>query len=154
MRKKFTLVAAATVLAAGGLVTAPAQAGETAPSANVIRMSKVHLVDGVPTVTGVYSCTGPTSHLWVSAKQGRGDLSQEGSGADARAWWQRTYDNRLKCNGQEHTFTARLRPTGDTGDLIPTGKGGRDAWVQFCLATDESDAGFDSIMQWRGIRRV
>ena len=155
MRRQFTLGAAAAVLAAGGLVPGAAQAGEVAPpSADVIRMSKVYLLNGVPTVTGIYSCTGPTSHLWVSAKQGRGDLSQEGSGALARAWWQRTYDNRLDCDGQSHTFTARLKPTGDTGKLIPRGKGGRKAWVQFCLATDESDAGFDSIMRWRGVRRA
>lgn len=155
MRRKFTLAAVATALVTtGGLVPGPAQAGEVAPSSDVIRMSKVFMVKGVPTVTGVYSCIGPMSHLWVSAKQGRGDLSEEGSGAKARAWWQRTHDNKLTCDGKSHTITVRLKPTGDTGKLIPTGKGGRRAWVQFCLATDESDAGFDSIMKHRQVRRT
>jgi hypothetical protein len=143
----------------------PAQAAPSAgdnqrvtPTARVISVSKVYLVDGRPMVTGTYKCTGRLSHLWVSAKQGRGNLAQEGSGAIARSWYQRTWDNKVNCNGKRHTAIFRLRPTGDTGRL----RDGRRAWVQFCLLTANRPDGFEeggnssfaSNMRYRRVRTL
>jgi hypothetical protein len=153
---------AAAVVAAGGVVMPSAEAAAPAPSATVVSVSKVHLVNGKPFVAGTYSCTGKLSHLWVSAKQGRGNLAVEGSGAKARAWWERTRDNKLNCDGNEHTVLVRLHRTdkaAHTGRLIPEPRG-RRAWVQFCIVTgnnvddlNEGTGGFDSSMKYRHVIR-
>jgi len=157
-RHKWVLGLVAAGLGATGLV-APSASAAPAPTAEVISVSKVRLIDGKPFIAGTYRCTGKLSHLWVSAKQGRGDLSQEGSGADARAWWDRTKDNRVKCDGRKHTTLVRLWRRDDSGRLRPEPRG-RLAWVQFCLLTantpeDLGEGGaFASNMHWRHVIRA
>src|SRR4051812_26835030 len=157
MRKTLALGAALTAIAAGSVLT-PATAAAPTPTAHVGSVSKVRLIGGHPYVAGTYSCTGKVSHLWVSAKQGKGDLSQEGSGAQARSWFDRTKDNRLTCDGKEHTAVVRLFHR-DGGRLVPEPRG-RLAWVQFCLLTANSmkdlggpDSAFSSNMHYRHVIR-
>ena len=141
MRQKMATVAALTALVFGGMGGAPADAVNqkaVKPTATVVSVSKVYLVDGRPMVAGTYRCTGRLSHLWVSAKQGKGDLTQEGSGAKARSWYQRTWDNTVQCDGKQHTRLFRMDPTGDTGRVHAK----RRAYVQFCLLTANRRAGF------------
>ena len=160
MRNTLALGIVTAALSASGLV-APAATAAVAPTAEVLSVSKVRLIDGKPYVAGTYRCTGKLSHLWVSAKQGKGDLSQEGSGVQSRAWWDKTKDNRLKCDGAWHTALVQLyRAVEDTGRLRPEPEGGL-AWVQFCLAAgntpeqmDEGSGGFASNMHWRHVIRV
>ncbi len=142
MRMRMAMTAAVATLAVGGF-GAPAVASEVrpaAPSADVVSVSRVYLDDGRPMVAGTYRCTGRLTHLWVSVKQGGRNLDQEGSGAKARSWYQRSWDNkRVRCDGREHTEVYRLRPTGgDTGRL----RAGRRAYVQFCLLTANRPSGF------------
>jgi hypothetical protein len=129
-------------LLALGSTGAPAEA-ETVkapvPTAQVISVSKVYLVKGQPLVSGTYRCTGRLSHLWVSSKQGKGDLTQEGSGAMSRSWYQRTWDNKLQCDGMRHTRIFRLEPTGNTGRV----RAAHRSYVQFCLLTGNKPADFE-----------
>jgi hypothetical protein len=142
--KRMAVAAAAGALALTMITptqAAVAAAGKAAvkPTAEVISVSKVYLVNGTPMVAGTYKCTGRLSHLWVSAKQGKGDLTKEGSGAKARSWYQRTYDNVVDCDGQRHSRLFKMAPTGDTGRVRPA----RRAYVQFCLLTANSRGGFE-----------
>lgn len=142
MQKKLTLAGAMAALVLG-TTGAPAADAETVrpptPTAKVISVSKVYLVNGQPLVSGTYRCTGRLSHLWVSSKQGKGDLTQEGSGAMARSWYQRTWDNKLKCDGVRHTRIFRLEPTeGGTGRV----RAKHRSYVQFCLLTGNKPADF------------
>ena len=156
MKHTFALGVAATAAIASSLTVAPAHAGgQSQPTAEVISVGKVQLIDGKPFVAATYRCTGALSHLWVSAKQGGKNLDDEGSGAKARAWWQRTMDNKVVCDDNARTILVRLRPTGDTGMLRPDG---RRAWVQFCLLTantpeefEEGGSSFASNMRFRDV---
>lgn len=157
MRKAVALAGALAALAAGATGT-PADAGKTAPSAETISVSRVYLDDGRPMVAGTYRCTGRLSHLWVSVKQGAGDLTQEGSGAESRSWYQRTWDNKINCDGKRHTRVFALDPTGDTGRV----RAGNRAYVQFCLLTanrpkgfeEGGNSSFDSIQRYRTVRNL
>ena len=158
MRVRIALTAALATVAVGGFA-APAVGSEArvaaAPSAEVVSVSRVYLENGRPMVAGTYRCTGRLTHLWVSVKQGGRDLKAEGSGAEARSWYQRTWDNkRVRCDGREHTELYRLRPTGDTGKV----RAGRRAYVQFCLLTanrasqfEEGGSSFASNMRYRRV---
>jgi hypothetical protein len=163
MKQRWATFAVTGVMAAAGTVVAtPAEAAAPTLSAQVVSVSKVHLIGRRPYVAGSYSCTGTYTHLWVSAKQGKGDLTEEGSGRHARAWWERTKDQKLNCDGDVHTIVVRLRrtqQTAHTGRLIPEPRG-RKAYVQFCLVIgnqpDLSDAfpdGFSSDMHYRSVIR-
>jgi hypothetical protein len=157
------IVAVATAALTVGTTSAPAHAARAdaraQPTASVISVSKVYVVDGKPMVAATYRCTGRLSHLWVSAKQGRGDLTEEGSGARARSWYQRTWDNtKVICNGRQHTALFTMRPTGDTGRM----RAGHRAYVQFCLLTANRRSGFEeggnssfaSNMRYRQVHRL
>ena len=145
-----------TVLAAGAVATAsaPAQAAPLPPAT-----AKIHAVSPVALpgaqdramVSATFSCTGRISHLWVSAKQGPGDLTQEGSSSLARAWYQSSLDGVVKCDGRRHTRIVQIQRV--KGDL----KQGR-AYVQVCLVTgntpeemQEGSGGFASDMRYRWV---
>ena len=155
-------LSAAIVALSVGVTSAPAEARADAraqPTASVISVSKVYLDNGKPMVAATYRCTGRLSHLWVSSKQGPGDLTQEGSGATARSWYQRTWDNtKVVCNGKQQTALFKMRPTGDTGRV----RADRRAYVQFCLLTANRPSGFEeggnssfaSNMRYRQVRNL
>jgi len=142
MLRGFVLTVAMAALTVG-VTSAPADARPDArerPTASVISVSSVYLVDGKPMVVATYRCTGRLSHLWVSSKQGPGDMTQEGSGALARSWYQRTWDNtKVNCDGKQHTAVFKMGPTGDTGRV----RADRRAYVQFCLLTANRPSGFE-----------
>lgn len=86
-------------------------------------------------VTGVYRCYGGQPiHLWVSAKQGGPDPSAEGSGATSTSW----YDTNISggapvvCDGK---YRAVIVPIERYPNKARLSSG--QAWVQFCLVSDE-----------------
>jgi hypothetical protein len=159
MKAQLAVAVAVTALAVG-LAGAPAeaqQAQRVKPSAEILGVSRVYVSDGTPMVSGTYKCTGKFSHLWVSSKQGTGNLRHEGSGGKARSWYQRTWDNKLNCNGKRHTKLFPMDPTGNTGAV----RTNRRAYVQFCLLTGntrqqlrDGSGAFKSNMEYRQVQLV
>jgi hypothetical protein len=82
-------------------------------------------------VQATYTCYGGTAngenHLWVSVKQGSGDLSQEGSSSIATAWYDAHPSNRT-CNGKSQTTVFTIFREPGWAQLVP-GSG----YMQFCL---------------------
>ena len=102
-------------------------------------------------VSATFNCAGRYSHLWVSAEQGPGDPTQEGSSEIARAWYQTSIDNTVTRDGKRHTRIVQLQRT--KGDLHE----GR-AYVQVCLLTadtmadmQEGRGGFASDVRYRWV---
>jgi hypothetical protein len=160
MIRRLIAAAAVAALTVGGLSASALASGHKAvpASAKVLAVTRVYVqADGTPFVSGTYQCTGKFTHLWVSVKQGKGNLRHEGSGSKSRSWYQNTWDQKLNCDGKTHTRVFTLAPTGDTGKV----RIGHRAYVQFCMvmANHRKDLGphghpaFDSNMRYRHVQR-
>jgi hypothetical protein len=146
MRKAFGLTAAALTTAGFAATATPAMAATPAPSAKVISVSPAELRGDQVYVAGSYRCTGKYHHLWVSVKQGPGDLTQEGSSSIAKSWYDRTYDNTMapdstvKCDGRTHAVLARLLH--QKGRQVWKGR----VYLQFCLLAGNAANGSDAVL--------
>jgi hypothetical protein len=157
MLRRIVMSAVLTALVVAGIGSAAgAHAKHRAhATAEVVAVSGVYLNNGMPVVSGTYKCKAKFSHLWVSSKQGGGGLRQEGSGETARSWYQRTWDQKLNCDGKKHTRLFTLQPTGDTGAIHT----GHHVYLQFCLVTankrsalgPKGHPAFDSNMRFRQV---
>jgi|GEM_PF-5125965 len=130
----FAIVAATAGLLVGAGV--PASAATPPPSIGTVKayvtVSPAKPAHGQPEqafVQATYTCYGGTAanHVWVSVKQGPGDLSTEGSSAKATAWYDAHPDNHV-CNGQPVTTVFTIFQHLDKGPLL-AGTG----YLQFCI---------------------
>lgn len=145
MRKTMGLAAAALTTAGFAATATPAMAATPAANAKVVSVSPVELVGTKVLVAGSYNCVGTYHHLWVSAKQGPGDLTQEGSSSIAKSWYDVTLDNTMApetkviCDGKTRTIVVSLLR--QKGNLHK----GR-VYVQFCLIAANKANGSDGVL--------
>ena len=157
--KRMMTVAALSLLAATGAqlgAAAPASAhlkGWAAPEVSYVK-GNVFADGDAASVRAKYRCAPETemTHLWVSVKQGGdGDLTAEGSGATAKAWYDTNMvegEPEVVCDGRWQTVDVPIAKHAHKSQLE---RG--EAYVQFCLYTMKGeDMQFASVNRWSTVK--